>query len=131
MVTVCIEIENKARNPEWRFKFTRNSCCLLQEREKKLKKKAAASATATNSEEQAEETIEQELDVTPEAPVLEKEKVQKEKTTVRHRGRVRGSESIPKVIPRRKKSTDYWVWAAPAAVALVMLLVALGYQYFA
>ncbi|OWM88654.1 proton pump-interactor 1-like [Punica granatum] len=105
----------------------------LKEREKKLKKKAATSAPATNSEEQADEATEQEEDPTPEAPALEKEKekFQREKIVVRHRGRPRGSESIPKIIPKRKKSTNYWVWAAPAAVALVLLLIALGYQYFA
>ncbi|KAK4767833.1 hypothetical protein SAY87_002974 [Trapa incisa] len=106
----------------------------LKDREKKLKKKSAASGPATNSEEQAEETTEQESDLSTEAPSLEEKdkKVQKEKTTIRHRGKVRGTESMPKVFPRRRKSTNYWVWAAPAAGVLVLLLLlALGYQYFA
>ncbi|KAK4782298.1 hypothetical protein SAY86_016400 [Trapa natans] len=106
----------------------------LKEREKKLKKKSTALGPAANSEEQAEETTEQESDLSTEAPALEEEKekkVQKEKTTVRHRGKVRGAESMPKVIPRRKKSTNYWVWAAPAAVVIVLLLLVLGYQHFA
>lgn len=107
-----------------------------KEREKKLKKKNAANALDSNSEEAAEPVAE---DAEPEkenenveasaAPKEKKEKAQKETTTVRLRGRARGPESIPKAILKRKKATNYWVWAVPAAAALCAVFVALGYRY--
>lgn len=62
-----------------------------------------------------------------EAPGPAKSKVHKE-NTMKHRTRPRGPESLPKAILKRKKSTNYWVWAAPAAVA-VLLVLALVYYY--
>lgn len=107
-----------------------------KEREKKLKKKNAANALDSNSEEAAEPVAE---DAEPEkenenveasaAPKEKKEKAQKETTTVRLRGRARGPESIPKAILKRKKTTNYWVWAVPAAAVLCAVFVALGYRY--
>lgn len=107
-----------------------------KEREKKLKKKSAAAALDANTEEPAEPVAE---DVEPEKenenvegpapPKEKKEKVHKENTTVRLRGRARGPESVPKAILKRKKSTNYWVWAVPAAVSLTAVFVALGYRY--
>ncbi|KAG6755284.1 hypothetical protein POTOM_041103 [Populus tomentosa] len=104
----------------------------LKEREKKLKKKAAASAPTTEPEQCAEavaEAAEPEMvEVNDEVPVSFKEKVRKEKT-VRSRNRPRGPDSLPKVITRRKKSTNFWMWAAPAAAFVVLLFLALGYYY--
>ncbi|KAB5534623.1 hypothetical protein DKX38_017709 [Salix brachista] len=104
----------------------------LKDREKKLKKKAAASTPATEPEETAEavaEAAEPEMvEVNDEVPVSVKEKVRKE-NTVRSRNRPRGPDSLPKVIMRRKKSTNVWMWAAPAAAFVVLLLLALGYYY--
>eukprot|EP00258_Populus_trichocarpa_P024781 XP_024440800.1 proton pump-interactor 1 [Populus trichocarpa] len=99
----------------------------LKEREKKLKKKAAATEPEEPVEAVAE--AEPEMDeVNDEVPVPVKEKVGKE-NTVRPRNRPRGPGSLPKVIPRRKKSTNYWIWAAPAAL-VVLLFLALGYYYY-
>ena len=64
-----------------------------------------------------------------EAPASVKEKVHREVTSVRSRGRPRGGESIPKAILKRKKATNYWLWAAPAAAVLALVFVALGYRY--
>ncbi|POO03205.1 Proton pump-interactor [Trema orientale] len=102
------------------------------EREKKLKKKAAASAPDANPEESAEPVADdvepEKADETVEAPVPTKEKVQKE-TSIRSRTRARGPESIPKAILKRKKSTNYWLWAGPAAAVVVVLLLLLAYHY--
>ncbi|EXB42553.1 hypothetical protein L484_011324 [Morus notabilis] len=106
------------------------------ERERKLKKKAAATAPDANSEELAEQVSE---DAEPEkenenveapATAPAKVKVQKE-TSIRSRGRPRGPDSIPKAILKRKKPTNYWVWAVPAAAAAVLIavFVAFGYRY--
>lgn len=62
-----------------------------------------------------------------EAPIPTKPKVQKE--TIKHRTRSRGSESLPKAILKRKKATNYWLWAGPAALAAV-LMVALVYYFY-
>ncbi|XVF04231.1 hypothetical protein REPUB_Repub05bG0064500 [Reevesia pubescens] len=106
------------------------------EREKKAKKKAAASTTA-NPEEPAEAVAEasepEKVDADADAdgpvpaPVSVKDKLQKE-NTVRYRNRTKGPESVPRAILKRKKSTNYWVWAAPAAL-VVLILLALGYYY--
>ena len=61
------------------------------------------------------------------APVSVKDKVQKE-NTIRYRNRTKGPESLPRAILKRKKSTNYWIWAAPAAL-VVLILLALGYYY--
>lgn len=66
-------------------------------------------------------------DAAVEAPVLLKNKEQKE-NTVRYRNRSKGTDSLPKTILKRKKSTNYWMWAAPAALVVLILLV-LGYQF--
>ncbi|XP_040990035.1 proton pump-interactor 1-like [Juglans microcarpa x Juglans regia] len=109
----------------------------LKEREKKAKKKASASALATDPEkppmEVVSEDAEQEkIDEIVEAPVAAKQKVQREKVqkgnTIRPRNRSKGPDSVPKVFLKRKKSTNYWIWAAPAAV-LVVLFLLLGYYY--
>lgn len=104
----------------------------MQEREKKARKKGGASFAALDSEESAEtvpevaepEKAEEIIETTP-APQKNKER---KEHTVRHRGRPRGPDSLPKAILKRKKATNYWVWAAPAALAVVLLLV-LGYYY--
>ncbi|KAL4325512.1 hypothetical protein GQ457_11G013480 [Hibiscus cannabinus] len=109
---------------------------LNHEREKKAKKKAAASRTGDNPEEPAEalaETPEPEKDENADAPVpapvVVKDKVPKE-NAVRYRNRTKGRDSLPRPILKRKKSTNYWMWAAPAVV-VVLILIALGYYYLA
>lgn len=108
----------------YQFDFT-------QEREKKAKKKGS-SAHETQPEEPTEAVAEaaepEKVTENVEAPVLAKAKVQKD-SNLRNRGRPRGTESLPKAILKRKKSsTNYWLWAAPAAL-LVVLFLALGYHY--
>ncbi|KAM5586031.1 proton pump-interactor 1 [Rosa sericea] len=102
----------------------------LKEREKKAKKKAT-SATESNPDEATEPIAEvaepEKVNESVEVPVPAKEKVQKDKT-IRNRGRPRGPDSLPKAILKRKKSNNYWVWAAPAAL-LVVVFLALGYYY--
>lgn len=55
-------------------------------------------------------------------PVPQKNKDRKE-NAVRHRTRPRDLDSLPKAILKRKKATNYWLWAAPSAVAVVLILV--------
>ncbi|VVA16722.1 PREDICTED: proton [Prunus dulcis] len=103
----------------------------LFEREKKAKKKGS-SAPETQPEEPTEAVAEaaepEKVTENVEAPVLAKAKVQKD-SNLRNRGRPRGTESLPKAILKRKKSsTNYWLWAAPAAF-LVVFFLALGYHY--
>ncbi|TQE10439.1 hypothetical protein C1H46_003894 [Malus baccata] len=103
----------------------------LKEREKKAKKKSS-SAPDTNPEELIEPVAEvaepEKVTEKVEAPVPAKARAQKD-NSVRNRGRARGSDALPKAILKRKKSsTNYWLWAAPAAVLVVLFLV-LGYYY--
>ncbi|ESQ54521.1 hypothetical protein EUTSA_v10027051mg [Eutrema salsugineum] len=100
-----------------------------QEREKKAKKKTGGNTEAEADAEEVPEASEAEKEEI-EAPVVEKpqkEKVLKEKP-IRNRIRSRGPETLPRAILKRKKSTNYWVWAAPAALVVLILLV-LGYYY--
>ncbi|KAK6230569.1 hypothetical protein QUC31_002087 [Theobroma cacao] len=109
--------------------------CFLIISLQKAKKKAAASATAANPEEQTEDVAEasepEKVDVNADAPVPPsvpvKDRVQKE-NTVRYRNRAKGPESLPRAILKRKKSTNYWIWAAPAAL-VVLILLAVGCYY--
>ncbi|XP_044473579.1 proton pump-interactor 1-like [Mangifera indica] len=106
----------------------------LKEREKKAKKKAAASGPGVNEEsaEAITEAEEENADVNEEgsveAPVPAKAKVYKD-NKIRHRTRPRGTESLPKAILKRRKATNYWVWAVPAAVAVLLALVLIYYYY--
>ena len=100
----------------------------LQELEKKLKKKAAATVPEEPAEAAAETAEPGMVEVNDEVPVPVKEKVRKE-NTLRPRNRPRGPDSLPKAISRRRKSTNYWIWAVPAAL-VVLLFLALGYYYY-
>lgn len=104
---------------------------MSQEREKKAKKKASGSALTSDPEEPAEVVSEiseaEKVDENVEAPVPGKEKVPKV-NTIRSRNRSKGPDSAPKVVLKRKKPTNYWIWAAPAAVFVLLMLV-LGYYY--
>ncbi|KAK7324569.1 hypothetical protein VNO77_28241 [Canavalia gladiata] len=104
----------------------------LKDREKKAKKKALGSAGAPNPEDEPKDTVDEadepeKVNDNVEAPAPVKERVQKE-SGIRSRSRARGPDSIPKVILKRKKSNNYWVWVAAAAL-LVLLLFVLGYIY--
>lgn len=102
----------------------------LKEREKREKKKAGA-VLSQDSEEPTEAVAEvAELEKTEgkvETPVPPKNKGWKENTT-KHRARPRGPDSLPKVILKRKKATNYWLWAVPA-VLVVLVLLAFSYIY--
>lgn len=108
----------------------------FQEREKKAKKKAAASSPAIDPEEQNEADVKEnevkgtkeEADTPIETTASLKTKEPKE-TPVRYRNRARGVSSISKVAIKRRKQTNYWIWAIPSALLVVLFLV-LGYQYF-
>lgn len=105
----------------------------LQDREKKAAKKAAASVSVT-TEEPTEATADMvsetgTADEAVQAIAAPKTKGKKEKTTVRSRGKAKGPDSLPKIILKRKKATNYWTWAAAIAAILAVLLSALGYYY--
>ncbi|KAB5521431.1 hypothetical protein DKX38_025750 [Salix brachista] len=100
----------------------------IKEREKKLKKAAAATVPEEPAEAVAEAAEPEMVEVNDEVPVPVKEKVRKE-NTLRPRNRPRGPDSLPKAISRRRKSTNYWIWAAPAAL-VVLLFLTLGYYYY-
>ncbi|RDX92208.1 Proton pump-interactor 1, partial [Mucuna pruriens] len=98
---------------------------LLKERQKKAKKAGAGTGAIPNPEEQpadeVEEVTEQKTNESIEALPPAKEKVQKE-SNVRSRNRVKGlkgPESIPKAILKRKRSNNYWIWAASCIVIVL------------
>ncbi|GMJ10182.1 hypothetical protein HRI_004687400 [Hibiscus trionum] len=100
---------------------------ISSEREKKARKKAAASADPEEPNEPVAEASESEkVDVNADAPVSEKDKVQKE-NNIRNRNRTKGPEALPRAILRRKKATNYWTWAAPAALGVLILLASVYY----
>ncbi|PPD86710.1 hypothetical protein GOBAR_DD16360 [Gossypium barbadense] len=109
----------------------------ILEREKRAKKKVAGSKNAVNPEELieavAQDSEPEKVDVNTDAPVPAtvsmKGKVPKENTS-RYRNRTKRTESLPKAILKRKKSMNYWIWAAPAVV-VVLVLLALCYYYLA
>lgn len=103
----------------------------LKEREKRARKKGGSSVQEPTEEptETPEEVAEEEnVEETVETTVAPKVKARKE-NSVRHRAtRARGSD-LPKAILKRKKATNYWLWAAaPAALAILVLLV-VGFMY--
>lgn len=107
-----------------------------KEREKKLKKKAGgASATAAppESEEQTEAAVAEVAEsekveevVETQAPAKNKER---KENGIRYRKRSKGTDSLPRTLLKRKKATNYWMWAAPAAALAVALLFIVGYKY--
>ncbi|CDY65736.1 BnaCnng48550D [Brassica napus] len=102
-----------------------------KEREKAAKKKTGGSNAYEAISEEVPEASEAEKEEI-EAPVEEKpkkeKKVLKEKP-IRNRIRYRGGpETLPRPMLKRKKQTNYVVWAAPAAVVVLMPL-DLGYYY--
>ncbi|KAK8300562.1 hypothetical protein V6Z11_D05G394500 [Gossypium hirsutum] len=108
-----------------------------EEREKKAKKKVAGLTNAVNPEELiealAQGSVPEKVDVNTDAPVPAtvsvKGRVPKENTS-RYRNRTKRTESLPKAILKRKKSMNYWIWAAPAVV-VVLVVLALCYYYLA
>lgn len=104
-----------------------------KDREKKAKKKATASVSVA-TEEPTEATADMvsetgTADEAVQAVAAPKTKERKEKATVRPRGKAKGPDSLPKIILKRKKATNYWTWAAAIAAMLAVLLSALGYYY--
>ena len=101
-----------------------------KEAEKKLKKAKKKSGAAPQEEQEAAEVEapeQEKVTEVVEAPAPVKEKAPKE-SVVRSRIRSKAPESIPKAILKRKKSNNYWIWVAVAAL-LVVLLSVLGYTY--
>ncbi|WZZ80108.1 hypothetical protein YC2023_100680 [Brassica napus] len=88
--------------------------------QKKAEKKEQKEREKAAEKEEIEASVE-------EKPKKEK-KVLKEKpirNMIHNRG---GLETLPRLMRKRKKQTNYMVWAAPAAVVVLMLL-DLGYYY--
>ncbi|KAH6835551.1 proton pump interactor 1 [Perilla frutescens var. hirtella] len=104
----------------------------MQEREKRARKKSGAGGATVDSDEPTETVPEdtelESVEDKVEMPVAQKSRERKEHTT-RHRARPRGPDSLPKAILKRKKATNYWVWAAPAAAVVVIVLLVVGYSY--
>ncbi|KAK3198929.1 hypothetical protein Dsin_022344 [Dipteronia sinensis] len=103
----------------------------LAEREKKAKKKAGFPMNEESAEaEEIEETekADDNVEAPVEAQIPNKPKVHKE-NTMKNRTRSRGADSLPKAILKRKKSTNYWLWAGPAGLALA-LVAALVYYFY-
>lgn len=99
-----------------------------KEREKKAKKKTGGNTEAEAEEvPEASEAEKEEIEALVQEEKPKKEKVIMEKP-LRNRNRSRGAETLPRAILKRKKATNYWIYAAPAALVVLMLLV-LGYYY--
>ncbi|WZY69777.1 hypothetical protein YC2023_002017 [Brassica napus] len=104
-------------------KREKKAITVLSEREKKAKKNFDAEAEVPEVSDAEKEETEAQVE-----EKLQKEKVLKEKP-IRNRIRSRGGpETLPRAILKRKKSINYWVWAAPTALVVLMLLV-LDYYY--
>lgn len=100
----------------------------LKDREKKAKKKSGAVTTQEEQEAaEVEATEPEKVNDVVEAPAPVKEKATKE-SSIRSRSRAKGPESIPKAILKRKKSNNYLIWIAVAALVVLVLLV-LGYTF--
>ncbi|GFP78617.1 proton pump-interactor 1 [Phtheirospermum japonicum] len=102
----------------------------LKEREKRARKNSGAPA---ESEEPTDETVEEvaepaKVEEKTETRVPQKNKDRKEHTIRNRATRARGPDTLPKAILKRKKATNYWVSAVPAALAVLVLLV-IGYSY--
>ncbi|CAI9088672.1 OLC1v1023074C1 [Oldenlandia corymbosa var. corymbosa] len=104
----------------------------LKDREKRAKKKAGLSGDAPEAEEQTEAVTADAGDELAEAekaeervetPAPSKNKERKDNPVRRKVVRSRGSDALPRAILKRKKAaTNYWMWAAPAALVLVLLI---------
>ncbi|XP_031121279.1 proton pump-interactor 1-like [Ipomoea triloba] len=110
----------------------------LKDRERKAKKKAGVAVTDEPTEDPSEKTSEDAEPEKPEENVEAADEPMKPTTKDRKVGPLRlrprvgakGSD-IHKVILKRKKSTNYWIWAAPAAAVVILLLLAVGYKFYA
>ncbi|KAF3678514.1 putative xylosyltransferase 2-like [Capsicum annuum] len=101
------------------------------ELEKKAKK-AGASVLGQDSTEEPTETAaevaeEEKVEENIETSVAPKRKEGKGKNVKHQPIRAKGTE-IPKTILKRKKAMNYWLWAAPAALVVPLLL--LAYTHF-
>ncbi|KAL9232436.1 hypothetical protein vseg_007549 [Gypsophila vaccaria] len=107
-----------------------------KDRERKLKKKEGSSSQTADEEEPTENTSTDELEKSNsaedaiETPAPAKAKEQKENTLRHRKTTVKSRGTLPKAILKKKKSTDYWLWASVGAAAVVVLLLLfLGYNY--
>nr|GLL47086.1 proton pump-interactor 1-like [Ipomoea trifida] len=107
------------------------------DRERKAKKKAGVAVTDEPTEDPSEKTSEDAEPEKTEENVEAADEPMKPTTKDRKVGplrqRPRGAKGsdIHKVILKRKKSTNYWIWAAPAAAVVILLLLAVGYKFYA
>nr|GMD84094.1 proton pump-interactor 1-like [Ipomoea batatas]GMD90181.1 proton pump-interactor 1-like [Ipomoea batatas] len=107
------------------------------DRERKAKKKAGVAGTDEPTEDPSEKTSKDAEPEKPEENVEAADEPMKPTTKDRKVGplrqRPRGAKGsdIHKVILKRKKSTNYWIWAAPAAAVVILLLLAVGYKFYA
>ncbi|CAH9099964.1 unnamed protein product [Cuscuta europaea] len=108
----------------------------LKDRERRAKKKGGGGGNAPDesTEEASEittEDAEREKSEEKVETAIEPKSKEKKANTVRQRTRGKGSSDIQKVILKRKKAMNYWVWAAPAAAVSILLLLVVGYKFFA
>ncbi|CAH2070049.1 unnamed protein product [Thlaspi arvense] len=100
------------------------------ERERKAKKKAGDDAVESEEVPEASEQDKDEVDDQEMKRPVE-EKVSKGKKQIRNRNHRRGLETpLPRPSLKRKKSSNYLVWAIPAALVALVLLV-FGLYYYA
>ncbi|XP_008794130.2 proton pump-interactor 1-like isoform X2 [Phoenix dactylifera] len=103
----------------------------LKEKEKRARKKAGTSAPAA-LDEQTEMDMKivepEDTNVNIEAPISKPNKEQKGKA--RYRNHPKGRAPLPRVILKRQKSHSYWLWAAPAIVGALVLVLLTYYFSF-
>ncbi|KAG0455932.1 hypothetical protein HPP92_023720 [Vanilla planifolia] len=104
-----------------------------KEKEKKAKKKAGVGLQPTDAEETETQDVEQELQEethvnTASAPEKSKEQLTENSVRSRGRSKPKGQNQMPKFILKKRKSHSHWLWAAPAAISALVLVV-LGYTF--
>ncbi|PKU65723.1 proton pump-interactor 1 [Dendrobium catenatum] len=106
----------------------------LKEKEKKARKKVGVSSQPADGEQSESETkeaepeLQEETNVNTDSTKPEKVKDQFKEKSIRSRGRAKGQNQMPKVLLKKKKQHSYWLWAVPAAIC-ALLLVVIGFYY--
>lgn len=109
---------------------------LIQEREKKAKKKAATNGHVSDPYADLEEPVEaieeamepEKLDISTAACIPSKAKMDKRASSVRYRNKLKGMESRPKAMIKRKKLSNDLLWIA-LIVFLGLFLLMIAYLY--
>ncbi|KAH0449961.1 hypothetical protein IEQ34_020653 [Dendrobium chrysotoxum] len=128
------EIAKAKSAMERKKKLAEKAASKAAEKEKKARKKAGVSSQPADAEQSETETkdaepeLQEETNVNTETPAPEKGKDQFKEKSIRSRGRAKGQNQMPKVLLKKKKQHSYWLWAVPAAIC-ALLLVVIGFYY--